>query len=274
MLLEISDAELAEIGAILRESRGMDITTRKSDCIRRRILLRMRVTHCPDVARYCIQLKQSEQELDLLLKMLTIHVSQFFRNPSMFEKLKSAVFPDLFAAAASQSYDGFQIFSLGCAGGEEPYSLAIMLKEYFSRELQQTDIKITAVDVDVHTLTAAQKAEFGEDKLKNVPRWLKQRYFKPCRPGYCLNPEIRSMVSFLQGDITEIVHQPVASLVLCRNTLIYFNRPAQEQILSRIADLLVTGGILVLGKSETMVGEIRSRFEPVCRVERIYRKIF
>jgi chemotaxis protein methyltransferase CheR len=272
MPTDISDVELAEIGAILIDSRGIDIKYRKCDCIKRRIALRMRVTHCQDFNGYCSLLKQSEQELDLLLKMLTIHVSQFFRNPSMFEKLKCELLPGIFAAAKKRLSDALQIYSLGCAGGEEPYSLAILLKEHFNLELQHTVVNIVAVDIDKHTLSAAKSGEYREDRLKNVPGQLIKRYFQPCQSGFQLNPEILEMVTFLQEDITKKMNLPAANMVVCRNTLIYFTRTAQELILNRIADLLAVDGILVLGKSETLVGDIRRRFEPVCRVERIYRK--
>ncbi len=274
MPTEISDQELAEIGATVKMFRNIDISCRKSDCIKRRIALRMRITNCPDTAGYFCLLQQNGPELDSLLKILTIHVSLFFRNPSMFEKLKEEVFPSVFTAAQNSGQKTVQIYSLGCAGGEEPYSLAILLKENFTRQLQQFETSIVAIDVDSHTLIAAELGEFVEDKLKYISDELRLRYFNQCESVFKLAPEICQMVSFLKADITANMQLNKADLVLCRNTLIYFTRPAQEMILNHIANLLTVGGVLVLGKSETMVGTLRNRFEPICRVERIYKKLF
>jgi len=273
MPTEITDQELAEIGLVIKKFRNIDLFNRKSDCIKRRIAMRMRITNNPDITEYCSLLQQSGPELDLLLKMLTIHVSQFFRNPSMFEKLKEEVFPDVFSTAHNSGRKSVQIYSLGCAGGEEPYSMAILLKENFSSNLQKFEINIVAIDVDSHTLQSAELGEFIEDKLKNISDELRYKYFKQNGSIFRLAPEISQMVSFLMTDITANLQLSAADLVLCRNTLIYFTRPAQEMILNHIADLLSVGGILVLGKSETMVGALRKRFEPICRIERIYRKL-
>jgi chemotaxis protein methyltransferase CheR len=88
-----------------------------------------------------------------------------------------------------------------------------------------------------------------------------------------LIPEVREMVTFLQGDITDAGRYLASDLVFCRNTLIYFTRHDQEKILHAIADCLPTGGVLVLGKSESLVGSVRPRFTAICPVERIYRKV-
>ena len=274
MPTEITEQELAEIGAVIKKFRDIDICSRKNDCIKRRIAVRMRITNCPDTHGYYTLLHQNGPELDLLIKTLTIHVSQFFRNPSLFEKLKTEVFPDIFATAHNTGREPLRFYSLGCANGEEPYSLAILLKEDFAPQLQQIETNIVAVDVDSHTLQAAQSAEFTEDRLKNIPDKLRHSYFKQNGSVFKLVAGICQMVSFMQADITVNLKLEPADLILCRNTLIYFTRPAQEMILNHIVDLLSVGGVLVLGKSETMVGSLRNRFEPICRVERIYRKLF
>lgn len=270
--IEISEQELTEIGTVIKKFHNIDICSRKSDCIKRRIAVRMRITNCPDAYGYYTLLQQNGPELDLLLKTLTIHVSQFFRNPPMFQKLKTDVLPGIFSVAQNSGRKSLRFYSLGCASGEEPYSLAILLKENFTNLLQQIETSIVAVDVDNHTLQAAQSAEFIEDRIKNISEELRHSYFKQNGSAFKLAHEICQMVSFMQADITASLQLGPADLILCRNTLIYFTRPAQEMILNHIADLLSVGGVLVLGKSETMIGSLRARFEPICRVERIYRK--
>jgi chemotaxis protein methyltransferase CheR len=270
---EITDDELAEIGTILSMWRSINMSAYKDKCMKRRVAIRMRATRCRDAAEYCNLLRQSQQELDLLQKALTIHVSQFFRNPSMFDKLRDDVFPALFRTSEKSGAGKVRFWCLGCAGGEEPYSLAIILKEHFSKELRTVRTIIHGTDIDADTIHAAQQGEYIDERLKEVPADIKSHYFRQNGSRFRLVPELREMVIFLQGDITRTAEYEPSDLVVCRNTLIYFTRPDQEKILHGVADILPPGGILVLGKSETLVGDARQRFEVVCPVERIYRKL-
>ncbi|NTW99950.1 MAG: protein-glutamate O-methyltransferase CheR, partial [Geobacteraceae bacterium] len=139
--LEIGDDALAEISLILEMRRNFSMSVYKDKCMKRRVAIRMRSCRCHDAAEYCNLLRQSEQELDQLKKTLTIHVSQFFRNPSMFEKLQTDVLPSLFQTANATG-ERLRFWSLGCAGGEEAYSLGIVLREFFTRELLHTPVEI------------------------------------------------------------------------------------------------------------------------------------
>ncbi len=270
--LEIGDEAFGEISRILETLRNFSISVYKDKCMKRRIAIRMRSCRCLDAAAYCNLLQQSDQELDLLKKTLTIHVSQFFRNPSMFDKLQTIALPQLFQLAEA-TREELRFRSLGCAGGEEAYSLGIILKEHFARELQRSPVEIYASDIDADILQAAVCAEYGEDRLKDLPDTIKERYFFPNGPRLKLSAKIREMVSFHQQNIMDVGTFQPCHMVLCRNTLIYFTRPDQEIILRGIANILPSGGILVLGKSETLVGDTRRHFTTICPVERIYRKL-
>lgn len=270
--LNIGDDELAEIGKILKLRRNFSMSVYKDKCMKRRVAIRMRSSRCNDAAAYCTLLRQSETELDLLKKALTIHVSQFFRNPPMFEKLRREVLPLLYKSC-TENGDPLRIWSLGCAGGEEAYSLAILLREHFARDLRRSPTTIDATDIDEEILHAARKAEFNEDRLKDLPDESCKRYFHPSGSRIQLTVAIREMVTFYQADISAVEKYLPCNLVLCRNTLIYFTRSEQEKILQGLAHILPAGGILVLGKSETMVGDVRRQFGVVCPVERIYRRV-
>ena len=270
--LEISDDALAEINVILEMRRNFSISIYKDKCMKRRVAIRMRACRCFDATEYCNLLRQSEPELELLQKTLTIHVSQFFRNPSLFKKLETVVFPYLFQKAGA-AQERLKIRSLGCAGGEEAYSLGIILRDSFARELLHTPAEIRASDIDADILLAAERAEYNEDRLKELPNSIKDRYFVANGARMLLSAQIREMVTFHRQNIMDVASFEPCQLALCRNTLIYFSRPEQEKILHGIAQILPTGGILALGKSETLVGEVRGLFTTVCPVERIYRRL-
>jgi chemotaxis protein methyltransferase CheR len=270
--LEIGDEELAEISLILEMRRNFSISIYKDKCMKRRIAIRMRSCRCHDASAYCNLLRQSEQELDLLKKTLTIHVSQFFRNPSMFEKLKTTILPYLFKKAETEG-GGLRCLSLGCAGGEEAYSIGIILREFFSREIQRINTEISASDIDADILQVAIQGMYNEDRLKDLPDSIRERYFVANGSRVQLSTKIREMVTFHQHNIMEAATLEPCQLAVCRNTLIYFTRPDQEKILCGIANILKVGGVLVLGKSETLVGDARNLFTTICPVERIYRRI-
>lgn len=270
--LDIEDEYLAEISLILEMRFNFSISIYKEKCMKRRIAIRMRSCRCPDASSYCNLLRQSEQERELLKKTLTIHVSQFFRNPSMFEKLRLEILPDLFQHAVT-SQEPLRLYSLGCAGGEEAYSLGIILREFFASELLHTLTEICAFDIDADILKTAAHAEFNEDRQHDLPDAIRERYFVANGSRLQLSANVREMVTFHQRNIIDVESFGPCQMVLCRNTLIYFNRSGQEKILRGIAHILPTGGILVLGKSETLVGNIRGLFATVCPVERIYRRL-
>ncbi len=270
--IEIGDDELAEIGLILEMRRNFTLSYYKDKCMKRRVAIRMRSSRSRDAAAYCDLLKRSEHELDLLQKVLTIHVSQFFRNPSVFDKLRTDVIPALYKLSA-ENIRPLQICSLGCASGEEAYSIAILLREYFANDINSVDTIINALDIDRETLQFAESASYNPERMKEVSDTIKKKYFLANGTRMQLSRTIRDMVNFNLGDITAVEKFQPHDLVLCRNTLIYFTRPEQEKILNGIADILPPNGILVLGKSETLVGDARSRFTAVCPVERIYRRI-
>jgi chemotaxis protein methyltransferase CheR len=272
-LPEVSDEELAEVGAILNRRRGFSLAVYKDSCMKRRVAIRMRSTRSSDAAAYCDLLSSSDQEPALLQKSLTIHFSQFFRNHTMFEKLRKEVIPELFAPRPDDRDEPLQFWCLGCAGGEEAYSLAIMLREFFSREIRHMRLSLLGTDIDDATLQAARTAEYDEARFREMPVGLRERYFRRSGQLFRLIPEARDMVLFRKADMCNPEEYVPSNLVFCRNALIYFTRSEQEKILNRIADILKPEGILVLGKSEMLVGSSRDRFTPVCRTERIYRRI-
>ena len=269
---DISAEAFEVIRRVLKNLKGFNLDCYKDKCIKRRISIRIRATHSASADAYCELLRENESELDLLLKVLTVHVSHFFRNPSTFEKLRQELLPRLFNQCRSAEARDLKLWSVGCASGEEPYTLALILKDAFSAEMQQVKVSILATDVDPTTLEQAKLAAYGEDRLAELPDALKNRYFKYQQSKYHLLPEIKELVTFRQSDMYDVDTYEKSDLIICRNVLIYFERSQQEKIINGFADALPKGGILVLGKSETLFGEPRRHFKTICPVERIYQR--
>ncbi len=269
--VEIGEEQLLVIQRLLLEHRGFRLDGYKDKCIRRRISIRIRATHSASADDYCTLLHSSGDELDRLLKVLTIHVSQFYRNPPTFEKLKQDVLPFLMRLCRQEGR-AFKAWSVGCAGGEEPYTLAMVLRELMPA-VPGLGVELLATDIDSAVLAAARKGSYVEERLAELPPPLRDAHFTQHEGRYQLSREIQQMVSFVQADIFDTDSYQESDLILCRNVLIYFERAQQERIIHNFARVLRPGGILVLGKSETLFGENRRSFQTICPVERIYRVV-
>uniref|UniRef100_A0A831UB49 protein-glutamate O-methyltransferase n=1 Tax=Geobacter metallireducens TaxID=28232 RepID=A0A831UB49_GEOME len=270
--LDFPDHALARVREILRSRRNFDIGSYKDKYLKRRIAIRARATHSATAEAYCDLVARSERELDLLLKGLTIHVSQFFRNRPTFEKLREEILPMLFERLRLEGRREATFWSVGCAGGEEPYSLAIILKDSFGDELKEFKVSLVATDINEGILDAARVGAYPPERLAELPAGVRERYFSPQGGRFVLAPAVRAMVEFRRGDLFDPAAAMESDLILCRNVLIYFERDEQARILQGFASSLRTGGVLVLGKAETLVGEVRQRFATLCPMERIYQK--
>lgn len=265
---ELSDQQLsAVIDQLAGQSDLTGIDAYKASCVKRRIAARIRRCGCENPGQYLERLITDPDEGDRLVASLSIHVSQFFRNATLFDALQKKVLPKLLTCLAGRIV---RFWSIGCSAGQEPYSLAMLLAESFAREAGQGQFEILATDIDAGMLARAEAGRYDKQGLHGVSPERLERFFSADDRGFSLRQEIRCLVRFSRMDLQQLEQYQSADLVLCRNTLIYFNRPAQEKILHAIADILPQGGILVLGKSESMPTSLRSRFATLDPTERMY----
>ena len=258
-------------GRVLRAG-GIDIGLYKGRSMFRRLGARLRAAGVADLGGYCRRLDADPGELRRLVDALTVSVSEFFRNPTAFRALSREVLPALVARRQAEGGRSIRVWSAGCAGGEEPYSLAIAFSEYLGDALRDLPVVIYATDVSGRSLAAARAACYRMAHVTRVPRHVLRRYFEPDGAGYRVRPTIRRMVHFRQHDLLAPPPFRRMDLVACRNVLIYMARPLQERVLSALYDALSPGGFLVLGKVEGLTGPARERFEVISLPERIYRK--
>lgn len=266
---DLTDALFEAILEQLRVHRHFDAGAYKDRCIRRRVAKRLRASGARDATDYLERLAVDDDELDNLLATLSVHVSQFFRNPDAFRLLEQRVLPDLCRLAREAGRKELHLWSVGCAGGEEPYSLALLIDELAPAGL---DVSILATDVSEPALEEARAALYDPARLAEVPAAVLTRYFTPEGRRYRLNEQARRMVRFERHNVITAPAFPAAELILCRNVLIYFTREEQARILARFAAVLPEGGALVLGRGETLGGPERTLFRAEFPTERIYRR--
>jgi chemotaxis protein methyltransferase CheR len=251
---------------------GIDITRYKDRCLLRRIAVRQRASGAADLRAYLKLVTRNPVERAALVKTLTIHVSQFFRNPTTFQALQREVLPAILAEKNRTGGRALRLWSAGCACGEEAYSLALLLCETAQDALEGYSTTIYGTDIEPECLRAAREGRYAAGSLKSVPACWRQRYFVPAGVQYSVGPALRSLVHFKRHNILDPVPFGRIDLVVFRNVLIYMADALQEQVLLGIHGALSAGGYLVLGKVEGLSGSAKDLFAPVNVPERIYRK--
>lgn len=252
---------------------GLDFKQYKPNYLRRRIGVRMRATGCTDYLQYRQFVRQHPEEYVRLINDLTINVTEFFRDPEVFEALRSRVIPEIIEYKRRVGSYSLRAWSAGCATGEEPYSLSILFLEAVS-EIGSGEpwmIRITATDLDDKAINTAKEGYYKNVKL--LPGMDMERYFLPEGDGYRVREEVKRPMRFMILDLMRKPPLRHLDLILCRNVLIYFEQEKQAMILETFAQCLRTGGFMVLGKSEAIVGSASSPFKPYKRRERIYMRV-
>ena len=254
----------------ISRARGLACDAYKSRCLRRRIAVRMRARAVHTYEDYSRLLDADQGEYDLLLDALTINVTKFFRNAETWRALEPRL-----EGVWTVRHGRVRAWSAGCASGEEPYTLAVALAET-ARRLGQEHLlpraRVDATDIDRTSLERTRAAEFPDAAFSDMPTDLARRYFTPESPRRPL-PALQRLVRVLPHDLTsQPPPAPPYDLIVCRNVVIYFDRPMQERLFATFADALVPGGILLLGKVETLFGPTRDRLVLEEPRERIYRR--
>ncbi|OYT48304.1 MAG: chemotaxis protein CheR [Desulfurococcales archaeon ex4484_42] len=261
-----------EVKNLLRKYGGIDITGYKDDFIMRRIKARMIALNLKDIDDYIDYLRYNlKKEIIELLNSISINVSEFFRDPWVWETLRKYVLRVL------QSKDVLRvvrIWSAGCSRGEEPYSMAILISELLNDDIKKYTIAIYATDIDKEALSYARRGVYHLNSLRNVPKNILSKYFVPLGDDlYAVKPEIKKMVRFQYHDLTKDPPLPYMDVVLCRNVLIYFSKELQCKVLLNLYKSLKPGGYLVLGASEYLNDELRTYFRPIDLRARIFIKV-
>jgi len=228
---------------------------------------------------YWERLRGDPAECSALAETFSINVSCFFRNPVVFEILAQRVLPELFEKQRAAGSHEFRIWSAGCASGEEPYSVAILLQQILEREEQGWNVRLFATDIDESAIEQARRGFYPEERLKDAKLGITRKYFRPQGEGFELLPEVRDMVMFSKDDLISPSREAPADsifgtfdLILCRNVLIYLNLDLQRRVCEKLNRSLSTGGYLILGEAEHLPREMTGEFTTLGDVNRIYRK--
>jgi chemotaxis protein methyltransferase CheR len=266
------DPGFAALARKISQGAGLPVDAYKDKCVRRRIAVRMRACGVHTYADYQRLLDHSPAEYDRLRDALTINVTRFYRNAETWNLLRRDLIPRVCATATGE----IRIWSAGCSSGEEAYTLAILAAEHLDRAGRGRELGrlvVDATDVDRLSLERAQAARYRPENLSEMPPELLDRYLEPAGAELQVVARVRERVFVRRLDLS--MGRPLRRdyhMVVCRNVLIYFDRPMQERLFQMFGDSLAPGGYLVLGKVETLVGAARDRLSIVDSRERVYRR--
>jgi two-component system, chemotaxis family, CheB/CheR fusion protein len=262
--------DLDALLAYVKRSRGFDFSGYKRASLVRRINKRMEGIHVHSYSEYVDYLEVHPEEFAVLFDTILINVTNFFRDPSAWEYIEKETIPAILAS--KKPTDPIRVWSAGCASGQEAYTIAILLAEALGVDQFKERVKIYASDLDQDALTQARMATYPARDMGGMPPEYVSKYFDCSEQRCSFHKDLRRSVIFGRLDLIQDAPISRVDLLICRNTLMYFNAETQARILSRFHFALNDTGFLFLGKAE-MLFTHTNLFRPVDLRRRLFTKI-
>lgn len=263
---------LDKLLAKVLEERCLDLRQYRRSYVERRVAARLRSLGLHTYRQYVGYIDSHPGEYDQLLDTLTINVTDFFRDPGLYDVLRDRVFPQVIAAKSAQRHRVIRLWSAGCATGEEPYSVMMAFLDLLGPRIDDFTVSMTATDIDPVALAVAESATYEMSDIGRIPRRDRMRYIDVADGTFTFLPAVTRHVKFRRLNLFDDEPVRMVDMLFCRNVFIYFGRSQQEQILERFWSALCRGGYLILGRSEKLAPSLAGRLELVDSRERIYRK--
>jgi chemotaxis protein methyltransferase CheR len=254
----LNQADLEKLTDLIRGRTGLSVSdTKREDVIQafKNLLVTHRLTGLPALFNSLNMLPVTNALWQELIDIITVGETYFFRNPDQFAALRSEVLPALVHARRASGHKYLRVWCAGCATGEEPYSLAIMLHELLP-DFQAWQIMLLATDINVTSLERAKRGLYRSWSFRNETPTEIQRWFKRNGETYELDSAIRNMVVFTPLNLVSDIYPSIINgvshldLILCRNVTIYFDQDTTRQIIGRFYESLTDNGWLIVGHSE------------------------
>ncbi|MCV6639330.1 protein-glutamate O-methyltransferase [Candidatus Albibeggiatoa sp. nov. NOAA] len=266
-----SNQDFELLRKLVKEHTGINLSEHKQEMLYSRLARRLRALKMNSFASYYKMLKRNPgDELIQFVNAVTTNLTAFFREPHHFQFLEKKLLPELIAR---KSYSRrLRIWSAGCASGEEPYSLAMVLKENMPIDW---DIKILATDLDSSMVERGKQGVYTLDRIEGISNTRIKRWFKRgsgIHEGKVqVVPELQSMITFKTLNLMHNwpMHGPI-DIIFCRNVVIYFDKPTQRVLFDRFANLMDKNGCLFVGHSENLF-QLSTRYQLLQQT--VYRRI-
>jgi chemotaxis protein methyltransferase CheR len=269
---ELTDSEFNRLRGLVREYTGISLSDAKRELVYSRLARRLRKLKMTSFAEYCALVEgRPAEEMQELINAITTNLTSFFRENYHFEQLAAEVLPQIERERSGTRR--MRLWSAGCSTGEEPYSMAMVMREALAH-LAGWDIKLLATDIDSKVVAAAAAGVYDAERLSSVAPERSRRWLPPIaeRPDFCAaSDELKALITFRQLNLFE--PWPMKGpfdVIFCRNVVIYFDRDTQRVLFDRMADLQEPGGWLFIGHSENLFN-VTQRYKLVGRT--VYRRV-
>lgn len=256
----------------VREERGLDLHQYRRAYTERRLAARMRALGLHTYRQYEHFLTEHPEEYTRLLDTLTINVTDFYRDSTVYDILREQVIPEIIKEKTRQRHRNIRVWSAGCATGEEAYSVTMAFLSVMGHRASDFSLVVYGTDIDPKALEKAKAATYDVAKMPHIPKTEQMRFLERAEHTFRIKPEVTQHVKFRSLNLFEDQPINIVDLVLCRNVFIYFTREQQARVLEGFWKVLQKGGFLVLGRSEKMAPAVAGRFDLVSGRERVYRK--
>lgn len=254
----------------LKRTRGFDFTGYKRPSLMRLTSKRMQAVRVESYNEYLDYLEANSLELNQLFDALLLNVTTFFRDLPAWKCLQEEVIPRILET--KPEHELIRVWSAGCASGEEAYTIAILLAEAIGEEEFKARVKIYATDLDEEAIATGRLASYTAKQLRDVPEALREKYFDLSRTAYTFHSDLRRCVIFGRNNLVQDAPIGQLDLLICRNTLMYFNSETQARVLARFHFALKERGFLFVGKAEMLLTHA-NLFTPINLKYRIFGKL-
>ncbi len=251
---ELGDSEFEQLRELVHRHTGIALSDSKRELVYGRLAKRLRALGLGTFADYC-RLVESEtpEELQELTNAITTNLTSFFRENHHFRQLADAVLPE--AVQRRTATRRLRLWSAGCSTGEEPYSIAMVMREALGH-LRNWDARLLATDIDSNVVARASQGMYPGDRLAGMSAARRERWFRPAGSGadqHAISPDLKRLVTFRQLNLLRPwpMKGPFDA-IFCRNVVIYFDKPTQRALFDRMADLQEPGAWLFVGHSENL----------------------
>lgn len=268
----LSNDDFEAIRRLVYDHTGINLSDAKKNMVYSRLAKRLRQLKLESFKDYCDLLARSDSdEMGDFINSVTTNLTSFFREMHHFDYLREVVLPELMEK--NQAQRRIRIWSAGCSTGEEPYSLAMTVKETVP-DSAGWDIKILATDLDTNVLATGRRGVYSKERVQGLPKAVLRRWFYRGKGDQAdfvkVSSELADMIHFKQLNLMGSwpMKHPV-DVLFCRNVVIYFDKQTQARLFDRYADMLVPDGHLFIGHSETLF-KVSDRFQLLGKT--VYRK--
>lgn len=253
----LPDSDFNQFSKLIYDESGIHFSTTNRSILESRLKERLRENKLDSVSRYYEILSRDKEELKLFLDSITTNLTRFFRNQAHFDALEHYVIPELIKIKKELGDYTLKIWSAGCSTGEEPYTIAILMKELLPAPWKA---EIVASDISLKSLMVGKEGYYGDTRISGIPESYLKKYFDKVNGGFQVKEELRSMIRFDYHNLKNDSGLRNMDLVFCRNVLIYFDEAAQKAAVERFWSAMAAKSFLYIGHSESLFG-MNTKFE-------------